>query len=57
MPAGIGSAGYQGSFWQLLTEDTPVAPLLPKLCCANPNQALKPLLNKARFSSQHENVR
>lgn len=33
MPAGIGSAGYQGSFWQLLTEDTPVAPLLPKLLC------------------------
>lgn len=27
---GIGSAGHGGSFWQLHTETTPVAPMLPK---------------------------
>jgi len=35
-PAGIGSAGHGGSFWPLLTEFAPVAPLLPKPCQANP---------------------
>jgi len=34
--AGIGSVGRGGSFWQLLTEATPIAPLLPKPCHANP---------------------
>lgn len=29
-PAVIGSAGHRGGFWQLLTEATPVAVLLPK---------------------------
>lgn len=28
-PAGIGSLGDRGSYWQLLTETTPVPPLLP----------------------------
>jgi len=28
--SGTGSVGHRGSFWQLLTEATPVAPLLPK---------------------------
>jgi len=32
-PAGAGSFGHRGRFWQLLTEVTPVAPLpLPKPC-------------------------
>ena len=35
-PAGIGSVGHRGRFWQLLTEATPVAPPLPKPCHANP---------------------
>jgi len=35
-PAGVGSTGHRGSFWQLLTEATPVAPLLPKPGHANP---------------------
>jgi len=35
-PAGTGSIRHRGSFWQLLTEATPVAPLLPKPCCSNP---------------------
>jgi len=34
--AGIGSIRHRGSFWQLLTEATPVAPLLPKPCHTNP---------------------
>lgn len=50
MPAVIGSAGLQGSFWQLVKEDTSVAPPLPKLCHANPNQALKPLIKKVEYS-------
>jgi len=33
---GIGSVRHRGSFWQLLTEATSVAPLLPKPCHANP---------------------
>lgn len=33
--AGIGSAGHGGSFWQLLTGATPVAPLPPKSGHAN----------------------
>jgi len=33
-PAGTGSIGHRGSFQQLLTEATPVAPLLPKPCHA-----------------------
>jgi len=37
--AGIGSFGHRRSFQQLLTEGTPVAPLLPKPCHANPIQA------------------
>jgi len=35
-PAGTGSVGHGGSFWQLLTEATPVAPSLPKPCHTNP---------------------
>jgi len=35
-PAGTGSIRHGGSFWQLLTEATPVAPLLPKPCHTNP---------------------
>lgn len=35
-PAGVGSVRHWGSFWQLLTETTPVAALLSKLCHANP---------------------
>jgi len=34
--AGIGSVGHGGSFGQLLTESTPVAPPLSKPCHANP---------------------
>jgi len=33
--AGISLIGHGGSFWQLLTEATPVALLLPKPCHAN----------------------
>jgi len=33
--AGIGSIGHGGSFWQLLAEATPVAPVLPKPCHAS----------------------
>ncbi|GAB0206876.1 hypothetical protein GRJ2_003153200 [Grus japonensis] len=38
--AGIGSVRPRGSFWQLLTEATPVAPPphIPKPCHANPTQ-------------------
>jgi len=32
----VGSVGHRGSFWHLLTEATPVAPLLLKPCRANP---------------------
>jgi len=35
-PAGIASIGHRGSFWQLLTEATPVAPTPQKPCHANP---------------------
>ena len=35
---GIGSIRHGGSFWQLLTEATPVASPLPKPCHANPVQ-------------------
>jgi len=35
---GISSSGYRGSFLQLLTEATPVAPSLPKPGHANPIQ-------------------
>jgi len=34
--AGTGCIRHGGSFWQLLTEATPTAPLLPKPCHANP---------------------
>jgi len=37
-PARTGSVGHGGSFSQFLTEATPVAPLLPKPCHANPIQ-------------------
>jgi len=40
-PAGIGSTGHRGNFWQLLTEATAVAPLLPKPSHANPIRYLK----------------
>jgi len=35
-PAGTGFIRHGGSFWQLLTEATPVVPPLPKPCHANP---------------------
>jgi len=35
-PAGTGFTRHGGSFLQLLTEVTPIAPLLPKPCHANP---------------------
>jgi len=35
-PAGTGFIRHEGSFSQLLTEATPIAPLLPKPCHANP---------------------
>jgi len=35
-PAGTGFMGPGGSFSQLLTEATPIAPLLPKLCHTHP---------------------
>jgi len=35
-PAGVGSSGLRESFWQLLTEATPVAPLLPTPWHVNP---------------------
>jgi len=38
--AGTGSVGHGGSFWQLLTEASPVSPLLPKPCHTNPAQNL-----------------
>lgn len=34
--AGAGSDMTWGSFWALLTEETPAAPLLLKLCHVNP---------------------
>jgi len=34
--AGTGFVRHGGSFSQLLTEATPIAPLLPKPCHANP---------------------
>jgi len=37
-PAGTGSVRHGGSFSQLLTEATPIAPWLPKPCHANPQQ-------------------
>lgn len=37
-PDGIGFARHGGIFWQLLTEATPVAPLLPKPGHKNPIQ-------------------
>jgi len=40
-PAGVGSIGHGGSFWQLLTETNPVATLLPKPCYANPKHQCK----------------
>lgn len=36
---GIGSAGHGGILQQLLTESTPVVPLLPKPSHENPGQA------------------
>ena len=40
-PAGTGFIRHGGSFWQLLTEATPIAPSpLPKPCHANPVQRL-----------------
>jgi len=36
VPAGTGFSRHRGSFWQLLTEATPIAPQLPKPCHANP---------------------
>ena len=38
-PAGIDFIGHRGSFQQLLTEATPVAPQLPRPCQANPIQS------------------
>jgi len=35
-PAGTGFIKHRASFWQLLTEATAIAPLLPKPCRANP---------------------
>jgi len=35
-PAGASSIGHRGSFWQLLTEATPVTASLSKPCHANP---------------------
>jgi len=35
-PAGTGFIRHRGSFWQLLTEATPIGPPLPKPCHANP---------------------
>lgn len=35
-PAGIGYLGQGEDFWKLLTEATPILPLLPKPCHANP---------------------
>jgi len=37
-PAGTGFIRHGGSFLQLLTEVTPIAPLLPKPCQTNPNK-------------------
>lgn len=37
-PAGIGSVGHEGTFWQLLTENPLYSPPLPKLCHATPIQ-------------------
>jgi len=34
--AGTGSVRHEGRFWQLLTEATPVATLLPKPCHTTP---------------------
>jgi len=34
-PSGTGCVRHGGSFWQLLTEATPIAPPLPKPCHAN----------------------
>jgi len=42
-PAGTGSVRCRGSFSQLLTEATSIAPLLPKPCHANPEQLSKEL--------------
>ena len=39
-PAGTGCIRYGGSFSQLLTEATPIAPLLPKSCHTNPEHRL-----------------
>jgi len=38
--AGVGSVRHGGSFSHLLTEATLIAPLLPKPCHANPQQAV-----------------
>jgi len=43
-PAGTGSVGRGGSFWQLPTEATPLAPPLPEPCHANPLQCGRPIL-------------
>ena len=42
-PAGTGSVRHGGSFWQLLTEATPVAPLSPatKTLPGKPNTGLQ----------------
>jgi len=36
-PTGTGSVRHGGSFWELLTEATPVAPPLPKPCTQTRN--------------------
>jgi len=47
-PAGVGSIRYGGCFQQLLTEATPVAPLLPKPCHTNPVQRQSLLILNVR---------
>jgi len=49
-PAGTGSIRQGGSFWQLLTETTPVAPPLPKPCHANPQHRYSGLRAHHRLS-------
>jgi len=46
--AGTGSIGHTGSFWQLLTEATPVAPPATKTLPHKPNTLLFVLLQEQR---------
>lgn len=51
--SGIGFVQHRGSFWQLLTEATPVVPLLlPKTCHTNPIHNVR---IKLMFGSEEEN--